>query len=151
MVFEVEGLLSFGEWSSGAKVYLKEAEKGKIDIAKAIGEYNSGLIKFAQCIDDILARSVTDAERDYYDIEDSHKRLGSGQWKKILVSQIGKDKNPYDFLHRYFRPNEVREILRRPKHSQEQVDYIIYLRSVETECHDDLRRKLYELFGVVPS
>ncbi len=149
MVFEVEGLLSFGKWSSGAKVYLNEVEKGKIDIAKAIGDYNSGLIKFAQCINDILARSVTDAERDYYNIEDSHKRLGSGQWMKVLASQIGKGKNPYNFLHRYFTPEEVREILRKPKHSQEQVDYIISLRSVETECDSDLRSKLYELFGVV--
>lgn len=151
MVLEVEGLLSFGEWSSGAKAYLKTAEKGKVDIAKAIGEYNSGLIKFAQCIDNILVRSVTDAERDYYNIEDSWKRLVSGQWMKVLASQIGKGKNPYDFLHKYFTPEEVREISRKPKHSQEQVDYIISLRSVETQCDDDLRSKLYELFGVVSS
>src|SRR5690606_33657588 len=100
-------------------------------------------------IEDLLARHKTEAEKDYYSIEDSYHRFASNLWAKLLVTQIGKNKNPYDFLHRFFNEKEVREILRRPNNSKEQVEYIISLRSVETACDDELRKALYKLFQVV--
>lgn len=148
MVLNINDLLSFGEWSSGAKRYIQSSGNEKVNIADAIGKYNEGLTKFSKSIDDILARSVTEAEKDYYNIQDSYKRTASGQWMKVMASQIGKDKDPYDFLHRFFKPEEVREIMRKPKHSREQVDYIISLRSIETACDNELRNVLYKLFGV---
>ena len=38
--------------------------------------------------------------------------------------------------------------MRRPRHSKEQVDFMIGLKNAETGCDDDLRRLLYEKFGV---
>lgn len=148
MIFSADELLRFGEWNAGAKAYLQKSSKGRIDTAEAMGSYNQGLIKFSRDIDDILARNRTAAEIDYYDIEDTYKRMASCMWMKVTAVQIAKNKNPYDFLHRYFNEEERREILRRPNNSKEQVDYIISLRIVETACDDELRAALYKLFKV---
>lgn len=148
MVFNADEILAFGEWSAGAKSYINSAKDGRLNIGPAIDVYHQALIKFRQTVSDIFARNVTEFERDYYNIEDSYKRVTNAQWQKVLVSQVGKSKNPYDFLHRFFTPEQVREIRRRPDHSKEQVEFIISLRQVETACDDELRKKLYELFGV---
>ena len=67
---------------------------------------------------------------------------------KILIRQIGKDKDPYEYLHRFFEPEIVREIFRLPRHSKEQVDFMINLKASEFDCDDELRRLLYDKFEV---
>jgi hypothetical protein len=148
MKLEAQELLSFGEWSASANRYIGQIRSGQIDVAESCGAYFDLLVKFDKAMRDIFARHVRDAERDYYEIEDTYHRKARRQWIKILVSQVGKGKNPYDYLHRFFSPEEVREILLRPKNSKEQVNYIVSLRSVEMDCDDDLLEKLYELFQV---
>ena len=115
---------------------------------KAIGEHFRTLSKFDQSVQDIFYRSKTAAEQDFFNIEDSHKRFLRKQWITISVGQVGKEKDPYDYLHRYFSPEEVREILRRPNHSKEQVDFMIGLKGAEIDCDEELRRKLYNKFAV---
>lgn len=148
MIFRVDELLRFGEWNAGAKAYLQSLTKGYVDTAEAMGSYNQGLIKFSRNMEDIFARNRTSAEIDYYNIEDIYRRTASGQWMKLTATQIAANKNPYDFLHRFFNEEEQREILRRPNNSKEQADYIISLRSVETACDDELRAAIYKLFKV---
>ena len=148
MIFRVDELLRFGEWNAGAKSYLQSFTKGYVDTAEAMGSYNHGLIKFSKDLEDIFARNRTSAEIDYYNIEDTHRKNVSCQWMKVIATQIAVNKNPYDFLHRFFDEKEQREILRRPNNSKEQADYIISLRSVETACDEELRAAIYNLFRV---
>ena len=77
-----------------------------------------------------------------------HKRDVRKQWVLILIGQIGKGKDPYDYLHYYFDAEEVREIMRLPKHSKEQVDFMIGLKGAEIDCNEELRNRLYCVFGV---
>ena len=91
---------------------------------------------------------MTAAEQDFFNIEDSHRRFLKKQWITIFVDQIGKEKDPYDYLHRYFSPEEVREILRRPSHTKQQVDFMIGLKGAEIDCDERLRKKLYQKFEV---
>ena len=87
---------------------------------------------------------------DYRQIEDSHKRVSRRQQAKVLVGQVWDGKDPYGQLHRFFDPEVLREILRYPRHSKEQVDFMIALKSGEIDCDDELRQTLYRVFGVVP-
>ena len=59
-----------------------------------------------------------------------------------------KGQGPYEYLHRFFDPETVREILRRPQHSKEQADFIIAVKAAELDCDDDLRRWLHKIFEV---
>ena len=149
MTYSEKELLSFGDWNKESKEYIRKANDGKIDISKVVGEHFKLLRDFEREIQDLFARNITDAERDFFEIEDSYKKIQRRQWTKILISQIGKGKDPYEYLHRFFEPETVREILRRPRHSKEQVDFIVALKAAELDCDDDLRCLLYKKFGVV--
>lgn len=148
MIYPKCMLLEFGDWSRGSKQYVSSIEGDHLDVAKAIGEHFRTLSKFDQNIQDIFNQNKTVAEQDFFNIEDSHKRFLRKQWITIFVEQVGKQKDPYDYLHRYFSPEEVREILRRPNHSKEQVDFMIGLKGAEIDCDEELRRKLYNKFAV---
>ena len=56
--------------------------------------------------------------------------------------------NPYEFLHRFFDPETLREILRRPSNSKEQVDFIMALKAAEIDWDDELRDMMCRIFGV---
>ena len=148
MMYPKNELMATGRWKERSQKYVSNVQSESFCIAAAIGEHNVHLEKFYRGIKDLFARTTTPAEEDFFTIEDSHKLAGRQQWTKILIGQIGKDEDPYDYLHRFFDPPAVREIMRRPKHSKEQVDFIIGLKSAETGCDDELRRLLYEKFGV---
>ena len=148
MIYPKYMLLEFGDWSRGSKQYVSSIEGDHLDVAKAIGQHFRTLSKFDQNIQDIFNQNKTVAEQDFFNIEDSHKRFLRKQWITIFVEQIGKQRDPYDYLHRYFSPEEVREILRRPNHSKEQVDFMIGLKGAEINCDEELRRKLYNKFAV---
>lgn len=152
MAFNVEALLSFGDWSKRARQYaVNHEQNGQIRIITPIGEYFRIVSQFHSEVLDLFARHITDAERDYFEIEDEHSRWAKQQFAKILVTQIGKGRNPYDYLHRFFTASETRQIRRFPNHSKKQVDYIIALRLAETACDDDLRNALYAFFGATNS
>lgn len=148
MNFAASDILSFGDWNGKSKRYIRSCEGGEVNIAEAIGEYFNRLTKFYWAVEDIFARNPTPAETDFYDIEDSFRRRAAGQWIKVLVSQVGKNLDPYDYLHHFFDSSEVRQILRRARHSKEQVDYLIALKDTEIECDESLRDMLYRYFGV---
>ena len=148
MMYPKNELLAIGRWHTKSKRYVSNVEGDSLCIATAISKHVSLLEKFYLHIKDLFARTIIPAEEDFFSIEDSHKLVGRQQQIKILIGQIGKDKDPYDYLHRFFDPTAVREIMRRPRHSKEQVDFMIGLKSAETGCDNDLRRLLYEKFGV---
>ncbi|MGQ4806878.1 hypothetical protein NKDENANG_00215 [Candidatus Entotheonellaceae bacterium PAL068K] len=100
MVYSKEALLGFGEWNKRAKKYVLNNEGHNINLSKIIGDHFKLLDDFYRKMEDLFARNVTHAEEDFYEIEDSHKRIAKRQWAKILISQIGKTKDPYDYLHR---------------------------------------------------
>ncbi len=141
--------LKIGRWNSVSKAYIERSIGESIDLPVVVGEHFKMLKDLYEKIENLFARNVTDEERDFFEIEDLKRRKGAAQWITILVTQIGKGKNPYDYLHRYFSSEEVREIRRKPFRSKEQVDYMISLKSVEFDCNDQLRQEIYRLFGVV--
>ena len=148
MMYPKNTLLEFGDWSRDSRKYVSDIQSDHLNLANAIGEHFRTLSKFDQSVQDIFFRNVTAAEHDFFNIEDSHRKFLKKQWITILVDQIGKEEDPYNYLHRYFSPKEVREILRRPSHTKQQVDFMISLKGSEIECDEELRNKLYQKFEV---
>lgn len=148
MLFDANELLRFGKWNAIAAAYITAQEGGKVDVAAAITEHFKLLTAFYQEIKDFFARNRHADEIDYHDIEDSQKETGFLQWMNVLITQISVGRDPYDYLHRFVTDQQWRKIMRFPKHSKEQVDFIISLKSTEATCTDELRAKVYKLFGV---
>jgi hypothetical protein len=146
MRFESEELLLLGKWCTKSTKMIRE--KTHMHVGEIIFEHSKSITKFHNAIREIFARNISDAERDYFDIVDQRNRTHRAQMMSLLVQQIGRSKNPYDHLHKFFEPEHLRHILRLPKHSKEQVDLIIQLKSVEMDCNDSLRSALYKIFSV---
>ena len=149
MKYTASELLKNGRWKDeGSKRYLLNATNETINLSGVVGEHYKLLEDFDRKIQYLFAWNVSPAEKDFFEIEDSYKRVSKRQWAKIMISQIGKGKDPYKYLHLFFDSETVREILRRPRYSKEQVDFIIALKAAELDCDDDLQHLLYEKFGV---
>lgn len=146
MNFNPVELMLLGTWSAGAKRYIES--ESNLHLGKIVREHFKCVNLFSLALTDLFAKNISPAEEDYYEIEDEHRRGSQRQWFKILVSQMGKTKDPYAYLHRFFTSSELRLILRHPKHSKEQVDLIISLKNSEIDCDDELRVMLYKMFGV---
>ena len=112
MIYGASELLSYGDWASESKKYLTDASGGTINLSTVVGEHFKLLEAFDRKIQDLFAENVNDAERDFFEIEDSYKRVMRTQWAKIQIGQIGRNKDPYEYLHWFFNPETVREILR---------------------------------------
>ena len=148
MVYGKDELLAFGEWGLRAKSYIRNVEGDSISITQVVGDHFAHLENFGRNIQGLFGRNVTAEEIDFFCIEDSHKRHLKRQWILIFMNQFKGERDPYEYLGYYFDPKAVREILRLPKHSKEQVDFMIGLKSDEIECDEELRKKLYSVFGV---
>lgn len=150
MMYSIEALTASGDWNAPALDYMQSCAGEHLPLAGVVREHFVLVGGLKSKVDDVFAKTLSLAERDYWHIEDSHKRDLRRQWMRILVGQAGKGKDPYDHLHRFFAPEALREVLRRPQNSKEQVDFIIALKSAEIDFDDELRQMMYRVFGVVP-
>ena len=153
MTYDVQSLLGFGRWSSKSKKCVsKFCDEASLDatlnVSDIVKEHFDLMADFFRQIQDFFAENIADYEKDYFNIEDSHKKITRRMWAKILIMQVKEEGNPYSYLHKFFEPREVREILRKPNHSKEQVDYMISLKSVDLDFDEELRDSLYKIFGV---
>ena len=103
MTYEKQELLGFGDWNARSKEYISNVSGSSIDLASVVREHFNLLNAFDRKIQDLFARNVSAAEKDFFEIEDSHKRILRRQWAKILISQIGKDKDPLRIPSSIFR------------------------------------------------
>ena len=150
MDYPKQELLEHGKWDDRSRRYLENVAGDHVSVSKIISEHFVLLEKLDRGLRDLFARKRSREEEDFFDIEDSYKRIAKQQWIKILIRQIGKGKDPYEYIQRHFDPKEYREILRRPKHSKEQVDFMIGLKGAEIDCDEELRNMLYQSFGADP-
>lgn len=148
MRYSVQELEASGRWNTQALSYMQSSTDGQLHLSVVVRDHFTLLNDLKSRLDALFARSITEAERDYWHIEDSHKRIMRRQWAKILVGQLSEGKDPYSQLYRFFKPEALRQILRHPTHSKEQVDFMIALKSDEIDWDDELRRMLYQVFGV---
>lgn len=148
MRYSKEELTETGDWKAQSLRFIRSSSGEQVRLTVVVQEHFTLLNDLRSKLEGLFARNTSPAEQDYWNIEDAHKRGLRRQWAKILVGQVGKGKDPYDHLHRFFEPEVLREILRYPRNSKEQVDFIIALKSGEIDCDDELREVMYRAFGV---
>ena len=149
MSYSVEDLVASGKWNEQSLRYMHSSTDEHLHLSAVVRDHFALVTELQSTMDALFARNISESEWDYYQIEDSHKQVLRRQQTKILIGQVSHGKNPYDQLHQFFDPRAVREILRYPRHSKEQVDFMIALKSVDIDCDDELRQTLYRVFGVV--
>ena len=150
MRYSVRDLEASGQWNGQARRYMRSAPDEHVHLSEVVREHFALVNELKSGLDALFAQNVSESEWDYWQIEDSHKRGLRRQWAKLLIGQIWNGKDPYGELYRFFEPAVLREILRRPRHSKEQVDFLIATKSSEIDCDDELRQLLYRVFGVLP-
>ena len=148
MRYSIEELTVSGRWDARSQSYMRSSTDGHLRLSVVIRDHFALLNDLKSRLDKLLTTNTSQSESDYWHIEDSHKRVLRRQWAKVLVGQVWKGKDPYDHLHRFFEPEALREILRYPRHSKEQVDFMIALKSAELDWDDELRQMMYRVFGV---
>ena len=150
MRYSVHDLKTTGKWNKQSQRFMQSATNEHLHLSTVLRDHFVLVNQLKLRLDALFARHVTQTEWDYWEIEDSHKRVLRNKWTKVLISQVWDQKDPYSQLHRFFKPEVHREILRYPRHSKEQVDFMITLKSSEMDCDDELRQTLYRVFSVVP-
>ena len=147
--FSASELLAFGKWNAHVKAFLAQKGEDSFSISAITAHCAAGLAKFRRELDILFARHRTDAEFDFHAINDLGRRVRSRHWNKFVLKRVlDKGVDPYAHLHRFFPPEETRRILEYPRHSVEQVEYIIRLREAENDIDDESRALLYQLFRV---
>ena len=148
MMYHVGDLIQSGKWNDRSRNFISTLHGEKVQLSTIVRKHFKLLNDLIREVNNVFAKNVILSEKDFFDIEDSHKRQGRRQWAKIIVRQMASGKNPYDYLHRFFDPETLREILRRPPHSKEQVDFIMALKAAEVDWDDELRCMMCRMFGV---
>ena len=139
MIYKVKELIESGKWNDRSRDYVLALPDENVQLSAIVREHFRLLDGLGRQVDDMFARNVTPSEKDFVDVEDRHKRQRRRQWAKIIVGQMAERESPYEFLHKFFDPETLREILRRPSHSDEQVDFIMALKAAEIDWDDELR------------
>ena len=148
MMYNVRDLIETGKWNDASRNYVLTLHDEKVQLSSIVREHFRLVNDLRRDVYDLFAKNVTPSEKDFFDIEDSYKQEGRRQWAKIMVGQMASGKSPYNYLHKFFDPETLREILRRPSHSKEQVDFIMALKAAELDWDDELRSMMYQMFGV---
>ena len=148
MRYSKKNLMESGQWSKEARNYIQSSNNEYLCLSVVVREHFGLLNGLRRALDDLFSRNISEAEKDYWEIEDSHKRALRSQWARIAVEQTAKGKDPYEYLHWFFDEETVRSILRYPRYSKEQVDFMITLKSTRIDWDNNLRNIMYKVFGV---
>ena len=115
-------------------------------------EANSRQARFLVTKDELLAWSGWNAAaKDYIDRVTEVVDLYEGISKKynwnMVISHVPKMLNPLQFLSQYLPSHSVERVLALPHQSKQQADEVIRLLDMDEFCDDELRDKVYALFG----
>lgn len=96
MRYSKEELRETGYWKAQSLRFIRSSSDEHLRLTVVVQEHFALLNDLRSKLEDLFARNTLPAERDYWNIEDAHKRGLRRQWAKILVGQVGKGKDPFD-------------------------------------------------------
>lgn len=147
-VMPAEGLRYHGELPRKARVFLDRGGNG-IHVRALANSYVARVQKFYDWYRTALEANAPDELRDYRQILRACMANASRATYRLIFQQLlTKKVNPYDQLHKYLLPHQLEAALKLPRHSKEQVDFIIAIADDHGACDDHLRSQVYQLFEV---
>jgi len=112
-------------------------------------EYTPKVLSFYQWFFQEFERQRFWAVIDFRRCWEHKMALSAAQeWGLVLRIYLNTKKpiNPYKYLDRYLTPAQLATAQSYPKHSREQVDYIISIVDERGACTDEIRELAYKLF-----
>lgn len=141
-------LLVWKNWNVLSRKFISDSES--IDIRKVFASYREQVACFQKWFQQKIELADEASLKEYREFERFLNGIDTQCcWNLILSQAIPQKIDPYKYLHQYLNKNELVEISLLPKRSKAQVDRIIELIDEYNACDDELRNKIYTLFGVI--
>lgn len=139
-------LLAWRGWNAAAKEYISRIPE-VVDLYEVFSTYRANTQNFYAWHRGVVLRQYSDTLRPYLD----YKRIFEGINKKyhwnMVISHVPKELNPLQYLENYLPSHKVELVLALPHQSKQQVDEVIRMLDMDEFCDEELRRKVYLLFG----
>lgn len=150
--FLTQGELNkWGEWDDRSRSYIASNPKG-VNVEQLFDDYSRKVKLFHDWFRSQVWQTHSDELREYFDCKKTYKAVSVRNTWNLLIKQVFLQKkiDPYMYLDRYLSNNEIKEILSLPFRSTKQVDRIIEIVDEYGACDEELRKAVYELFGINP-
>ncbi len=137
------------EYNVQARYFLREHSDG-IDLGELIVDYTRHVQEFHSWYRGAVAASVGPTISDFERCTRRINAVSSRSLWNIVLKQVliaGK-RDPYSYLDRYLTEREHSEIKSLPFRSKQQVDRIIEFLDEFGACDEELRKTIYEAFGI---
>ena len=145
--FNREMILKGDHWTAESKSFV--TTRDNLEVVKLIDEHFNLASYFK---DIVLFRTGVHSDKGYRDIgriQNARSVMGNRISLGILLQMaVSKKINPYEYLHKWFTDDELKNIYSFGDHTKEQLEYMISLRDPFGFCDRDTREKLYKLFSV---
>jgi len=144
-----EDLNKWNGWDNLSKTYIANNPDG-VNVEGLFNEYSTKVRDFHDWFRSQVWQKYSDELREFYDCKKAYNAVNARCMWNMLIKQafLPKKINPYVYLGRYLSNNEVAEVLSLPFRSKQQVDRIIELVDEYHACDGEIRKSVYELFGV---
>lgn len=141
-------MMQCDKWDQKAKAFITRHPKG-IDIEVLFKNYQNRVERFHEWFFGEII-SITEPEfSEYMEYERMLKRFGVYAWWNIIIKYfVDRKLDPYKFLDRYLTESELDDVLTLGMRSPQQIDKIIEIIDEYDACDDELRKKIYSVFGV---
>jgi hypothetical protein len=135
-----------------ARSYVRAHPKG-IDMGKLLKSYSADVNAFQSWLHEGMEVVAGEQIADYRRCLKRINAVSSNSWWNIILKQVvlAYKRDPYEYLDQYLTADELAEVNGFPFRSREQVDRIIALVDEYGACNDELRRVVYQAFGVTPA
>lgn len=146
-----EDLNKWDGWDSPSRSYMASNPQG-VNIEQLFDDYSRKVKLFHDWFRSQVWQKHSEELREYFDCKRMYNAVNAGSTWNLLIRQgfLKQRIDPYMYLDRYLSSGEIEEILSLPFRSKRQVDRIIELVDEYGACDEELRKAVYELFGINP-
>lgn len=146
-----ENLNKWDEWDSPSKSYIALNPEG-VNVEQLFDDYSGKVRFFHDWFRSQVWQKYSNDLKEYFNCKRMYNAVNDKSTWNLLIKQVFLQNkiNPYMYLDRYLTNNEIEEILSLPFRSKKQVDRIIELVDEYGTCDEEIRKAVYELFGINP-
>lgn len=146
-----ENLYKWDKWDSPSKSYIALNPEG-VNVEQLFDDYSGKVRFFHDWFRSQVWQKYSNDLREYFDCKRMYNAVNDKSTWNLFIKQVFLQKkiDPYLYLDRYLSNNEIEEILSLPFRSKRQVDRIIELVDEYGACDEEVRKAVYELFGINP-
>lgn len=147
-ILRSEDLNKWDGWDATERLYITSNPEG-INVEQLYDDYSRKIKFFHDWFHSKVWQKYSEELREYFDYKRIYNAVNArSAWNLLIKEALKKKIDPYMYLDRYLSNNEIEEILSLPFRSKRQVDRIIELVDEYGACDSELRKAIYELFGV---